>query len=218
MVISTPDHHRSCRVLRITDVRPSDHPNTTGTRLFQGADTLKSDALFRHAVASCCGPIGFVWRLLFHLLTALGALGATQTQPNANPMGRRHSTTEQHDAGCCVADSGDPASLSCFSKRRLGDICLDVCLRNQTLLRPPVAGKHRWTSKPEQRLTHRCSPLKKGNLELTQAVQCVSKLCRLFGESCLRNLEQACPDPDNPRPWNDGGSVFVVRTTPYFRN
>ncbi len=51
-----------------------------------------------------------VWRLLFHLLTALGAVGATQLQPNANPMGRRHSTMEQHDAGCCVAGSEFPAS------------------------------------------------------------------------------------------------------------
>ncbi len=31
--------------------------------------------------------IGFVWRLLLHLLTTLGVVGEMQKQPHANPMG-----------------------------------------------------------------------------------------------------------------------------------
>ncbi len=55
-----------------------------------GADTRKSDTLACYKYCSvvlwdCL--IGFVWRLLIRILTALGAVGATQMQPNANVMG-----------------------------------------------------------------------------------------------------------------------------------
>ena len=59
-----------------------------------GADTLKSDALLRRAVALCCRvPLGLHGGLLLHLLTTLRAVGATQQQPPYKPNG----ATQQHD-------------------------------------------------------------------------------------------------------------------------
>ncbi len=53
----------------------------------------------QRAASSCSGitPLGLYRGYYFVTPTALGAVGVMQKQPNADPMGRRNSTTGQHD-------------------------------------------------------------------------------------------------------------------------
>ncbi len=69
----------------------------TEVKQYEGADTLKSDALSRRAVASCCG------------VTRLGLY--CNSNLHTSPTGRCHSTMGQHDAGCCVVGSVFPCWL-----------------------------------------------------------------------------------------------------------
>ncbi len=108
--------------------------------LSEGVDTLKSDALLPRAAPSCCGvtPLGFV--LGCFCVTPTAPVGATQKQPNTNPMGRRGGRV----AGCVAAAASpgvcsqpDPlaahadSELSCTTSG-LGPFTQDVFKRQPT--------------------------------------------------------------------------------------
>ncbi len=66
----------------------------------------------RRAAPSCCGvtPLGQHWAAFASPQPLREQLEGCNSSCHTNPMGRRNSTTGQHDAGCCVAGSVFPAS------------------------------------------------------------------------------------------------------------